>query len=145
MATNIQIATLHRHWCVADAVRYHLSQSDKARMPSADKTGVAADVGLHISTFYVLSVWYSLLYVVVEGFQSLRLHDQSVDELLAEEKYIDALRRFRNGTFHYQEEIIPKKLLDFVAVPESGRWIERLNGALNSFFIRELKIPIPNE
>ena len=114
-------------------------------MPSADKTGVAANVGLHISTFYVLSVWYSLLYVVVEGFQSLRLHDQSVDELLAEEKYIDALRRFRNGTFHYQEEIIPKKLLDFVAVPESGRWIERLNGALNSFFIRELKIPIPNE
>jgi hypothetical protein len=145
MATDIQIATLHRHWCVADAVRYHLRQSDKARMPSADKTGLPADLGLHISTFYVLSVWYSLLYVVVEGFQSLQLHDESVDQLLSQEPYISALRRFRNGTFHCQEETIPKKLLEFVAAPESERWIKKLNAALNSFFIRALNIPLPIE
>jgi len=99
------------------------------------------EIATHLSMFSVLSVWYSLLYVVVEGYMELECHDLTLDQLLAEKIYVDALRRFRNATFHFQEERVPQKVMEFLDAVKSENWINKLNRALKSFLERELNIP----
>jgi hypothetical protein len=93
-----------------------------------------------MSIFAALSVWYSLLYLVVEGYQELAYHDEQADLLLAHTKYVTALRLFRNATFHYQELPLSPKLMTFLEAKDSETWIKKLNRALRSFFERELDI-----
>src|SRR5258708_14276090 len=45
--------------------------------------------------------WYGSLYVVVEGFRSLHLNDQSITVLLGSPN-VNALRGCRNAAFHFQ-------------------------------------------
>lgn len=92
------------------------------------------------SGFGMIQVWYGLLFVVIEGYRELRLTDQAVDALLAEEIYVEALRRLRNATFHYQQDPFTSKLWDYLFAPESETWIRRLNHAFREFFERSLGI-----
>ncbi|HTV38341.1 MAG TPA: hypothetical protein VMF12_18070 [Xanthobacteraceae bacterium] len=113
------------------------------KMPAEEQPGVPrmfARLGGAMSMLSVLSVWYALLYVVIEGYQEAKLHDEAVDELLAQEDYVSALRRFRNATFHYQGDPIPKKVMEFLTAQESEMWIRDLNRAFNRYLTRELHI-----
>jgi hypothetical protein len=113
------------------------------KMPAEEQPGVPrmfASLGDAMSMFSVLSVWYALLYVVIEGYQGAKLHDKAIDELLAQEDYVSALRRFRNATFHYQGDPIPKKVMEFLTAPESEIWIRNLNGAFDRYLTHELHI-----
>jgi len=98
-----------------------------------------ADVAVQMSVFMAIGVWYSLLQVVVEGYKELDYQDNRIDGLLSQEEYVDALRRFRNATFHYQEDPISPKLLEFLTATESERWINQLNVAFRSFFEEKLR------
>jgi hypothetical protein len=91
-----------------------------------------------ISGASAMSVWYSLLFVVVEGYIELGCHDGEVDALLANEEYVNLLRRFRNATFHYQGDLLSPKLGEFLAAKDSSQWIHNINRALKTFFEREL-------
>ena len=93
-----------------------------------------------MSLLSVITVWYSLLFVVVEGYQELGLHDPAVDELLSRNENVDALRRFRNSTFHYQQNPLSSKHREFIEAKDSEIWIRDLNRAFDKFFDRELKI-----
>jgi hypothetical protein len=80
-------------------------------------------------TYY--SYWLSGLYVVCEGWRDLKLKDATIDDLI--DKHVDALRIFRNGTFHYQRH--PGKLLQFHNGPEIRlNWAEDLHAAFSRFF-----------
>ena len=98
------------------------------------------ELGNMMSLLAVITVWYSLLFVVVEGYQELELHDPEVDELLSNRAYVDALRRFRNSTFHYQQNPLSRKRREFIEAEDSEIWIRDLNRAFDNFFDRELKI-----
>jgi hypothetical protein len=55
------------------------------------------------------------MYVVIEGWKKASLSDPIIDELLSVyPDYVDLLRRFRNGVFHFQSEMYDKRLSDFV-------------------------------
>jgi hypothetical protein len=69
-----------------------------------------------------------------------RLHDAAVDALLAETEYVEAFRRFRNATFHYQKKPFSPKLLEFLEAEGSEKWAQKLHAALKSFF--ETNLPI---
>ena len=86
------------------------------------------------SVFLAMQAWYALLYVVIEGYQELDSEDARIDVLLANEDYVDALRRFRNSVFHFQKEPLNEKLLGFISVPESENWIRDLNTAFQEYF-----------
>ncbi len=92
------------------------------------------------SMFARLSVWYALLYVVVEGFRELNLSHPEVDELLKNEECVDCLRLFRNATFHYQNDPLTEKTLKFLEAKDSENWIRALNKALEKFFLQNLPI-----
>lgn len=136
---NPEIIALHKHWCTADAVKQFIS-TDLPEKGSEEYPQWFKNLGNTASMFHRLSVWYALLYVVVEGFRELDLKHPEVDELLKNEECVDCLRLFRNATFHYQKDPLTEKTLKFLEAKDSEKWIRDLNKALNRFFLETLPI-----
>ncbi len=135
----IELAALYKHWCIADSVKQFITAEvtipDTAQLPKS----FVQEAQLH-SSFMRLSVWYSLLRVVVEGYQKLKLSDPTVDEYLQKAEYVEALRRFRNAMFHYQADPFSEKLFDFLQLQDTTDWARGLNKALEAYFQRVLPI-----
>lgn len=131
--------SLHKHWVVADAVKQvvmkQVDNDGSLQFPDA-----LVEAAQFLSSFARLSVLYGLIYVVVEGYQELNCSDEAVDALLKRKEFVDALRLFRNATFHYQKEPVPEKLLKFLELPDSESWIRELHKALGKFFEKNLPI-----
>jgi hypothetical protein len=140
----VKLAALHRHWILADAVRVVLRQ--KTSTPH-EETITAAKFGLEYVAFGEsasmvarIQVWYALLYVVIEGYNELKLPFAPLDKVLASADYVGLLRRFRNATFHYQADPLTDKLIDFLAKDDSENWIRELNRQFDAFFMQALPI-----
>ena len=61
--------------------------------------------------------FYAALWVAIEGWRQCPLSDETVDELLTDvafEENVQLLRRFRNGVYHYQPDLINERLLAFL-------------------------------
>lgn len=143
---RLEIVTLYRYFAYAAHMRDLFRRSvtaEKLKALAADKLGL---VGLFYSTpgLYLLYS-YSGLFVVVEGWQDLKLNDAKIDELIAS-PYVDRLRRFRNATFHYQEAVISQKHLDFFGTEaeKTEEWVGQLYEELARFF-RENTLPLPSD
>jgi hypothetical protein len=93
-----------------------------------------------MSTFAALGVWYALLQVVVEGYQELGYKDEVVDELLGQEEFARSFRRFHNATFHYQEDPLGPKFMEFLTTKDSEVWVGKVNLSFKQFFERELRL-----
>lgn len=87
----------------------------------------------------LLLFFYGSLYVVIEGYQELRVSDQKIDNLLQNTDNVDMLRRFRNAVFHYQKDLISPKLQEFLDTPDTENWTRQLFFAFNSYFSRKIK------
>lgn len=138
---TIQLVALHKHWITADSVNYHLRRS--AGMEGVDDAGLPKafeDMAKAMTMFSALGVWYSLLQVVVEGYFELKLRDEKLDEILSNSDNVKALRRFRNATFHYQEDPLSQKIMEFILSDGSEVWIKDLDRAFKSFFERQLNL-----
>ncbi|NUY57665.1 hypothetical protein HLG76_14170 [Salinivibrio sp. EAGSL] len=132
-----KLISLHKHWLNADSVKEVIATEigDDHGLPE----GLADFAELH-SSFARLSVLYGLIYVVIEGYKELKCTNPKVDELLSQEHFVDALRLFRNSTFHFQKDPIPEKAMKFLELPESESWIRALHLAFKKFFEAELPI-----
>jgi hypothetical protein len=96
----------------------------------------------NIETFMYMSFWYGELYVVVEGWQELKLADPRVDALLEDTEMVGLLRRYRHGTFHFQGNYWDDRFIDFVKVgAKSAAWVRKLNKAFGAYFLKEFKVP----
>ncbi|MBV0892312.1 hypothetical protein KTN05_10660 [Paracoccus sp. Z118] len=140
-ASSLGVAVLHNHWIKADSINYHLRRS--LRLGPKVESGMTDDLNAlaqTISAMHVLSVWYGLLWVVVEGYRELKLTDKKIDELLASDDMIGSFRRFRNAVFHFQEEPLSPKLMDFITAPASERWVNELNRSFDRFFSETLNL-----
>lgn len=134
-----KLAVLHKHWLHADSIK------ERIRLPirDAEKSKLPDDflaIAKAFSDFLAMSVWYALLYVVVEGYRELKLDDAEINRLLEQGEYVDLLRRFRNAVLHYQEDPLPEKLMAFLTAKDSEKWIWDLNRAFDVFFASELQI-----
>lgn len=134
-----ELAALYKHWCIADSIKQFITA--EIAIPEKDEPPDAFVRMAQVhSSFMRLSVWYSLLRVVVEGYQELKLQDARVDELLRNTEYSEALRRFRNAMFHYQADPVSEKLMAFLELPEATEWARALNAALEQFFLKSLPV-----
>lgn len=132
-----KLIALHRHWLTADAVKLTAGVPIKG---SLDMDKDLLEFAQMQSFFLRIAVWYSLLYVVVEGYGKLALDDDSINELLRNEQMVDYLRRFRNAVFHYQGDPVGPKLMSFLEEKKSEVWIHQLHSAFKVFF--ESQYPI---
>jgi len=87
--------------------------------------------------FIYSSQWLASLHVVVEGWRSLKESDKTINELLSVyDDYVLTIRRCRNAVYHYQKDILDKRVEKAVSDKEIFTWA----GALLDEFIRFLYI-----
>jgi len=83
----------------------------------------------------VTCYWGASLYVVVEGWELLKLTDPIIEALLNRQTSKDMLRRLRNGTFHYQSSLTSPKMTDFLGSdPNATLWLVTLHDEFCRFF-----------
>lgn len=85
-----------------------------------------------------MSIWYGLLFVVIEGWQELELSDNKLTNLINEAEKVDLLRRYRNGTFHYQKNYEDDRFEKFFQEPTTVNWIRSLNQEFGRWFLENL-------
>lgn len=134
IALTADIVTLHRYFIWADRMRLHFD--DVLRLTSANpvlKGFVKKKEG--IDTFLYMSLWYATFYVLIEGWQKLKLSDPKIDEYL-QSKNVDLLRRYRNGVFHFQHKYFDSRFLELM---ENGddivNWVRGLRDEFSRWFI----------
>jgi hypothetical protein len=132
-----KLVSLHKYWINADAVKQVVST--QVGEDSNPPDGIRKLPEMY-SSFARLSVLYGLIFVVVEGYKELNFTNERVDSLLAKEDFVDALRLFRNATFHYQKQAIPEKAMKFLELKESESWIRELHLSFKLFFEEALPI-----
>jgi len=86
--------------------------------------------------------WYGSLYAVVEGFQKLQLSDQSIDALLGSPN-VNALRRCRNGAFHFRPTYFSARSLKAISTDEFVRWVREVMDAFRGYFERQPRMDPP--
>lgn len=121
---------------------YWLSAEYMRQLTHGLKDAWAADQDKHWPKFRTYAgYWLSGLYVVVEGFQQLKLDGQMVPEITSE--HVKRLKKFRNGSFHFQRS--RKKQLQFLQMGagewDALDWAERLHAQLETFFLNHLGRP----
>lgn len=93
----------------------------------------ATDVGLY------MSYWYAGLYVVVEGWQELKLYDEKIN-LLLQSPYVELLKRYRNGVFHFQKDDFDRRFSDLIDIgADTAKWIYDLNNEFGRYFLNYFK------
>ncbi len=122
------IFTLHRYFIWADRMRWHFDR--------VLEQGQAGNPNWEVETRLYMSYWYGGLYVVIEGWQELGLKDETVEKLL-ESPNVSLLRRFRNGSFHFQRDYDDPRFLDLIVKGKNiVEWIRSLRQAYSEFFLK---------
>jgi hypothetical protein len=120
------VVALHRYFIWANKMR-----TDFDILLNIDKPGIKIEQDLY------MSYWYGGLYVVIEGWDKLDLNDTVIDGLLAKKEYVELLRRYRNGVFHFQKTYFDRR---FVNILEQGKdfvtWVRKLNGEFGRYFLQ---------
>ena len=122
---------LHRYFIWGNRLRMHF-RAVGGKLPHRDR-----DLSPEESAAYCYaSFWLGELYVVVEGWQELGLLDSTIDNLLTS-PFVDRLRRYRNGVFHFQKEYFDPRLATVLDEPgEFLDWAAALNKAFSHYFLR---------
>ena len=125
------LVSLHRYFIWANRMRTHFDQL----LESGRYTSPPGDIEGRL----YLSYWYAALYVVVEGWQALSLSDSTIDQLL-QSPNVPLLKRYRNGTFHFQHRYNDRR---FIELLEKGsnvvEWVRELNEEFGRYFLQALK------
>lgn len=129
------IPTLYRYFIWSNFMRIQFQKALRTKdwTPNLESIAFMAE-----EPFIYMTYWYASLYVVVEGWQQLGLHDPDIDALL-ESPSVELLRRFRNGAFHYQEPWLDPRLTDFCGVLENVDWTTDLTARFGRYLNAEVR------
>jgi hypothetical protein len=129
-ATLEEVFTLNRYFEWADCMRGIWENTHDPHERLEQLSVASEEFFLDPSRSY----WYSGIYVVIEGWRELGLHDTEIDHLL-ESPHVETLRRYRNGVFHYQRKYFDDRFLNFTAAGgESAAWVVQLTAAFDRWF-----------
>ena len=124
--------SLHRYFIWANHLRDYFDAAIKMR-DGSDVTAFANDIGLFMAH------WYGALYVVVEGWKELDLHDPNIDKLLQSQN-VELLKRFRHGAFHFQKHYFDDRFDNFWKnSQDTVPWVRKLNSEFGYYFLREFQ------
>jgi hypothetical protein len=138
MQDTSALLALTKYWLCADQLRSSFFEAFRASNPGHlfDAHG---RVGL---SFYWVSgpgifssLWFSSLFVVIEGYSEFAPADPNIDKLLQSD-HVDALRLYRNATFHFQSSAFHPKLFRLHETHESEQWIDEIHQRLGAFLSR---------
>lgn len=124
------LITLHRYYIWTNKMRTDFDShlENENRIPRAQ---------FEIEAFMYMSLWYALLYVVIEGWQELKLKDDKIDSLLKSDN-VGLLKSYRHGIFHFQKKYKSSKLEKLDKKREAAKWMRDLNKEFGRFFLEKL-------
>jgi hypothetical protein len=118
--------TLHRYFIWANRMRTHFDEVLSKGAPVGTR---------EIECLLYMSYWYGGIYVVVEGWRELKLTDPIIDTLL-QSPNVQLLRRYRNGTFHFQRKYLDERFTDlFAKGTDAVAWVRDLNTEFGRYFL----------
>ena len=80
------------------------------------------------------SLWYGMLYAVIEGIKRLNIKDSRINRLLkSRNTYL--LEGFRHSVLHYQTEYHEERFVNFLNKKSTDRWVRRLHFEIGRYFI----------
>lgn len=132
---NNPVNILHRYFIWANRMRIYFDEVLKKHTE-----GKIDEHRFGIESMMYMSLWYGLLYVVVEGWESLKLNDAVIDELLKSSN-TDLLKRYRNATFHYpkKRQYHDDRFEKFFKEQTTVEWVRKLNSEFSRYFLDVLK------
>lgn len=122
------VGALSRYFIWADKMRY-----DFHRLIIAKEN---QDEFIFLEYVHIyMSYWYGALFVLIEGWQFLKLHDEAIDKLL-ESPYLDLLRRYRNAVFHFQSKFSDKRFVELMlSGEECVDWVRQVHAEFGRYFL----------
>ena len=140
----ISIMSLHKYFAWADQMRRVLVKLPEEEpfaqliRPLENSSLTEMESGklavLTTTALPYMPYLYGGLYVVVEGWKELGLSDPRIDELL-KSPLVELLRRYRNGSFHYQKDFFDNRFVEFLVTADSEKWIRKLRDELSRWFL----------
>ena len=126
------VNTLHRYFIWANRMRIHFDEVLSKRSSTPQKE-------FQIDSRLYMSYWYAGLYVVIEGWKELRLHDTTIDQLLASQN-VAHLKRYRHGVFHFQKKYNDSRFQEFIEQGEKPvQWVRLLTSEFSRWFLWTLR------
>ena len=133
MSYSEEILSLHKYYIFANQM-----QVQYFGLIEANNKGLRNRKQFDIEEITYMSLWYGMLYVVLEGYKGLKLKDELIDNLTRSTN-IKLLYQFRNGVFHFQKNYFNKKFLGLIAEGgKSAEWIISLHAELGRFLLKEM-------
>lgn len=130
-----KLLSLHRYYIWANRFREYFESTLGNKEPDEPVRAEFAD-----DTCMFLAQWYTALYVVIEGWQELKLSDSEIDRLIASPN-TELLRRFRNGVCHFQGQYFDARFSEVITAEGLVGWVRELNREFSRYFLDELKQP----
>jgi hypothetical protein len=94
----------------------------------------------NLYAFPYMSYYYGGMYVVIEAWQKRKLYaDPDIDSLLRS-PFVDALREYRNASFHFSTEYFDSRMQAFVKELATEVWLGDLHAAFTRWFRFHLKL-----
>lgn len=128
------MVTLHRYFIWSSVLKSHFDETLAGFAARGEACSLTSDEG--IKAYAYMSYWYAALYVVVEGWQRLGLHDELIDELL-DSPNVELLKLYRHGVFHFHEDYFNRRLtlplIDRGDAPVA--WVGDLSTQLGRWFL----------
>lgn len=129
------VVALHRYFIWANKMRTDfdslLGRNAAKRLTTSHRWGMR-----EIEENLYMSYWYAGLYVVIEGWQALKLRNATINRLLQQQAFVALLKRYRNGVFHFQKTYFDKRFVDVWKQDKSFvGWVRKLNGEFGRFFL----------
>lgn len=129
MASFEEMHSLSRYYGWCDLMKRHFAE---AAQQMSSGTGDVGVVRLLAQAY--MCYWYGGLYVVIEGYQRLKLADSVVDKLLSSPN-TGLLKGFRHGVFHYQRKYFDERFMNLITQGESVRpWVQSLHREFDRLF-----------
>ncbi len=88
-----------------------------------------------------LTIWFGMLYVVIEGWRKWKFFDSRVDPLLTSD-HVAELKAHRHAIFHAEDFDAPA-VMQFVATPERSNWVADISNTLRQA-IRDWNANLPD-
>ncbi len=132
-AESMKVFALHRYFVQAETMRLEFDR----QLGDAARARIEDDGGTKLETY--MSLWYGCLYVVLEGWEKLKLQDDQIDELRGStdgKPLVELLRRYRNGVFHFQSDYRDDRFIGFWKEgAESASWVRSLHREFGRWFL----------
>ncbi len=129
MPSREVLVTLHKYFLNASAAKKHFSELSVPKVGSISES---------VEHWIYLSLWYGCMRVVIEGWQSLKLADPSVDPLMNDQKII-LLNGFRNDVFHFKPDYYSKRTASLLNDPGFASWISKVHDSIGAAILAKMK------